>query len=223
MSSTSAPPPAPSPPALPPALPPLQPGESHTELLNMLSLRPYRASDPYLCRVRALGAAKVAEIARIGDMAERMRAYDAFLDLRKGERGASYIERGFLCEYGFNVSIGDDVFVGPNCAFLDVAKIHIGDRTMIGASTSLYTPSHPLSPEARDGLRGAEWALPIAIGADCWLGGSVVVCPGVTIGDGVTVGAGSVVTRDVPDRCVVVGNPARVVKRILESGEVVAA
>lgn len=90
---------------------------------------------------------------------------------------------------------------------------------MFGPNVSLYTPQHPISPEERNGLSGREWASPITIGSDCWIGGSVVVCPGVTIGDGTTIGAGSVVTKDVPARCVAVGNPARVIKRIPLPGQ----
>jgi maltose O-acetyltransferase len=89
---------------------------------------------------------------------------------------------------------------------------------MLGPNVQLYTPEHPVSPEARNGLRGAEWAKPIKIGDNCWLGGGVIVCPGVTIGNGCTIGAGSVVTKDVPDRSVVVGNPGKVVKQIKEDG-----
>lgn len=89
---------------------------------------------------------------------------------------------------------------------------------MLGANCQLYTPSHPISPEARNGLSGPEWAKTIRIGKDCWFGGGVVVVPGVTIGDGVTVGAGSVVTRDLPDRVVAVGNPARIIKKINADG-----
>jgi maltose O-acetyltransferase len=85
---------------------------------------------------------------------------------------------------------------------------------MFGPNVSLYTPQHPISPEERNGLKGREWAVPISIGSDCWIGGNVVVCPGVKIGDGCTIGAGSVVTKDVPARSVAVGNPARVIKSI---------
>ena len=91
---------------------------------------------------------------------------------------------------------------------------------MIGADCKLYTPVHPLSPEERNGLSGPEAAKPITIGRDCWLGGGVTILPGITIGDGVTVGAGAVVTKDVAPRTVVVGVPARAIKRIREDGTV---
>jgi acetyltransferase-like isoleucine patch superfamily enzyme len=93
---------------------------------------------------------------------------------------------------------------------------------MIGANCQLYTPSHPLSPEERNGLSGPEWAKSITVGEDCWLGGGVIVVPGVKIGSGVTIGAGSVVTKDLPDRVVAAGNPCRIIKRIKEDGAVEA-
>lgn len=89
---------------------------------------------------------------------------------------------------------------------------------MLGANAQLYTPAHPISPEARNGLKGPEWAKRIEIGEDCWIGGGVIIVPGVKIGNGVTVGAGSVVTKDLPDRVVAVGNPARVIKKINADG-----
>ncbi len=91
---------------------------------------------------------------------------------------------------------------------------------MIGADVKLYTPTHPLSPEARNGLSGPEAAKPITIGTDCWLCGGCTILPGMTIGNGSTVGAGAIVTHDVPDRVVVVGNPARIIQRIKEDGTV---
>ncbi len=92
---------------------------------------------------------------------------------------------------------------------------------MIGADVKFYTQTHPLSPDARNGLSGPEGAKPITIGKDCWLGGACIILPGITVNDGCTIGAGSIVTRDVPSRCVVVGNPARIIKRIKEDGTIV--
>lgn len=90
---------------------------------------------------------------------------------------------------------------------------------MIGPDVSIYTPIHPISPEERKGLAGEQWAAPVVIEEDCWIGGRVVILPGVTIGRGSTVGAGSVVVKDVPERSVAVGNPARVVRTIPLEGE----
>jgi maltose O-acetyltransferase len=102
----------------------------------------------------------------------------------------------------------------PRDSLAHLSAVTIGSRTLIGPNVSIYAAQHPTAPEARNGIRGREWAAPIEIGHDCWIGGNVVILGGVTIGEGSTVGAGSVVTRDVPERCVAVGNPARVIKRI---------
>ncbi|KAG7284279.1 hypothetical protein NEMBOFW57_010645 [Staphylotrichum longicolle] len=117
-------------------------------------------------------------------------------------------------DYGIHCKIGTEVYINSNCTFLDTCLITIGSRTLIGPNCSFYAATHPTDPFVRNGLRGPEGGKPITIGEDCWFGGSVVVCPGVTIGRGVTVGAGSVVTKDVEDFVVVAGNPARVIKRL---------
>ena len=99
-----------------------------------------------------------------------------------------------------------------NCVILDCAKVTIGANTLFAPGVQIYTAHHPTDPEER--LSGKELATPVRIGANCWLGGNVIVCPGVTIGDNVTVGAGSVVTRDLPSNCVAVGNPCRVIREV---------
>jgi len=114
----------------------------------------------------------------------------------------------------FPSSIGKGVYINFNCTFLDTCTISIGARTLIGPNCSFYAASHPLYPFLRNGTQGPELGAPINIGEDCWFGGNVVVLPGITIGRGVTIGAGSVVTKDVPDFVVVAGNPARVIKHI---------
>ncbi|KAL1835891.1 hypothetical protein VTJ49DRAFT_5912 [Mycothermus thermophilus] len=117
-------------------------------------------------------------------------------------------------DYGYNCKFGPGVYINSNCTFLDTCIITIGARTLIGPNCSFYAATHPVDPAVRNGVLGPEYGKPITVGEDCWFGGNVIVLPGVTIGRGVTIGAGSVVTKDVEDFVVVAGNPARVIKRL---------
>lgn len=123
---------------------------------------------------------------------------------------SSIIEPNFFCDYGYNIEFDGFVYVNHNSVFLDCAKIKIGADTFIGPNCGLYTAVHPTN--AKDRVAGKEWARPITIGNGVWLGGNVVVLPGVTIGDRAVIGAGSVVTKDIPPDTVAVGNPCRVIK-----------
>lgn len=129
----------------------------------------------------------------------------------------------FLCDYGRNIYIGNNVSINMNCTFVDCNNIVIGDDVLIASNVQLYTATHPVELAERyvpDNGQEAErpvfrtYALPITIGSGCWLGGGVIVLPGVTIGDGSVIGAGSVVTRDIPDNSLAVGNPCRVIWEI---------
>jgi maltose O-acetyltransferase len=122
------------------------------------------------------------------------------------------IKPQFWCDYGSNIRIGRNAFVNCNCVWLDCAAIDIGDFLQMGPAVQLYTPEHPLESEAR--RSGLEFARPIRIGNNVWIGGGAIVLGGVTIGDNVVVGAGSVVARDVPANSLVVGNPARVIRQL---------
>jgi maltose O-acetyltransferase len=126
----------------------------------------------------------------------------------------SDIRPPFRCDLGYRTTIGARVFVNFNLVCLDVAPVTIGDDVLIGPNVQLLTPTHPVEP----GPRRDKWeaAQPITIGDNVWLGGGVTVCPGVTIGENTVVGAGSVVTRDLPANVVAVGNPARVLRHIDE-------
>ncbi len=128
----------------------------------------------------------------------------------------------FHCEYGVNITFGDDLFTNFDCTFLDVAPIKIGNGCMFGTRVTLATPVHPLHFEERKqqqyptGYHDLEYAKPITIGNDVWFASCVTVCGGVTIGDGAVIGAGSVVTRDVPARTFVAGVPAKVIREITD-------
>lgn len=122
------------------------------------------------------------------------------------------IEPPFRCDYGSNIEIGDNFFANFNCIFLDCAKIKIGNNVMLGPNVQLYTASHPIDAETRN--KGWEYALPITIGDHVWIGGNVVINPGVKIGDRAVIGAGSVVTKDIPAGVIAFGNPCRVNREI---------
>ena len=126
--------------------------------------------------------------------------------------GQIFIDPPFYCSFGSNIYVGNDIFINLNCFFLDNARIDIGDRVMFGPNVQLYTGSHPPDVETR--RKYLEFAKPIRIGSDVFVGGGAIVCPGVTIGDGSVIGAGSVVTKDIPDGVVAAGNPCRVLRAL---------
>ena len=129
----------------------------------------------------------------------------------------------FICDYGCNIYIGNNVSVNMNCTFIDCNKITIGDNVLISSNVQIYTSTHPVelkerltpdwSPESGEYFC-RTYAHPITIGNGCWIGGGVIILPGVTIGDGSVIGAGSVVTKDIPANCVAAGNPCRVLRKI---------
>jgi maltose O-acetyltransferase len=171
-----------------------------SERAKMLAGELYDASDPGLVAARA----------RARELWARYNAAPAISILEElfEHLGAdAVVERPFHCDYGTNISIGKGFYANVGCVFLDCARIEIGDRVLFGPNVQLYAATHPVEAEAR--REGLEYALPIVIGDDVWLGGAVVVLPGVTIGDRAVVGAGSVVTKDIPADAVAAGNPCR--------------
>ncbi|EMD63547.1 hypothetical protein GGP41_005797 [Bipolaris sorokiniana] len=125
-----------------------------------------------------------------------------------------WIEPPMAMDYGYNVRLGENVFINFNSVFLDTCLITIGSRTLVGPNCSFYSGTHPLDPAVRNGTQGPELGKEIHVGEDCWIGGNVCILPGVTIGRGSVVGAGSVVTKSVPDFTVVAGNPARFIRKV---------
>ena len=118
----------------------------------------------------------------------------------------------FWCDYGYNIEIGENFFANHNTVILDGGKVTFGDNVFIGPNCGFYTAGHPIDARRRN--LGLEYAWPIRVGDNVWIGAGVHVMPGVTIGSNVVIGAGSVVTRDVPDNCVAAGNPCRVIRPI---------
>lgn len=129
-----------------------------------------------------------------------------------GASNRPYIEPDFYCDYGSNIFLGENFYANHHCVMLDGAEIRIGDRVALGPGVHLYTTTHPLNAVQR--ATGEEFIAPIVIGDDCWLGGGVMVMPGVTIGARSVIGAGSVVTRSIPEGVLAMGNPCRVVREI---------
>lgn len=123
-----------------------------------------------------------------------------------------WLQPPFFCDYGSNIKVGDKVFFNFNCVVLDVAQVTIGNRSLFGPNVQIYTATHPMNHEER--ASGLEYAKPISIGEDVWVGGSAVICPGVSIGDRAVIGAGSVVTIDIPEDVFAAGNPCKVIRTL---------
>ena len=124
-----------------------------------------------------------------------------------------WMQPPFFCDYGSNIELGERVFFNFNCIVLDVCRVRIGDYSLFGPAVQIYTATHPLNAEQR---RREEFGKPVDIGSDVWVGGGAIILPGVRIGSRTVIGAGSVVTRDVPDGAFAAGNPCRVIREIAE-------
>lgn len=123
------------------------------------------------------------------------------------------INQPFRCDYGCNIHVGENFMANFNLTVLDEAEVTIGDNAFIGPNVSIFTACHPLDAPRRD--RNIQWAKPVRIGNSAWIGGDTTILPGVTIGNNTVIGAGSVVTKDIPDNVVAAGNPARIIRHIL--------
>lgn len=186
-----------------------------SEKEKMLAGELYDALDPQLSeeRLKTRLLLKALNDSREDEGEERSRILNELIP-QAGE--GLWIQPPFYCDYGTNISIGERVFFNFNCVVLDVAPVTIGSRTLFGPNVQIYTATHPLDHKVR--ASGLELGRPIVIGEDVWVGGSAVICPGVTIGDRSVIGAGSVVTRDIPADVFAAGNPCRVI-RPLTQGE----
>jgi maltose O-acetyltransferase len=185
-------------------------GEPRTNRERMLAGDLYIADDPESgLRAQAVRLAHAYDQAAITDEGG---ARPILAELLGSLGEAAFVKPPLYVDYGEHISIGARTFINYNLTALDVAPITIGADCQFGPNIQLLTPTHPIAPQPRrDRLEGAK---PITIGDNVWLGGGVIVCPGVTIGDNSVVGAGSVVTRDIPTNVIAVGNPARILREI---------
>lgn len=182
-----------------------------TEKEKMLSGKLYNPMDPVLSKERYLARIKFQQINKIPDdqIKERNKL---FKELIGAFDKNFWIEPPFYCDYGYNIKLGKNVFMNFNCTILDVMEVKIGNNVLLGPNVHIYTATHPLDVKTRNSW--LEFAKPVTIGNDVWIGGGAIINPGVTIGNGVIVGSGSIVTKDIPDDVMVAGNPARIIKKI---------
>jgi maltose O-acetyltransferase len=132
-----------------------------------------------------------------------------------GKSEGAFLNPPFYCDYGFNIEVGKNFFANYNCTILDVAKVVIGDNCQMAPNVAIYTAGHPVHPDTRN--TAYEYGIGVTIGDNVWIGGNTVICPGVHIGSNTVIGAGSVVTKDIPDWVIAAGNPCRVIRSITEA------
>ena len=181
-----------------------------TEREKMLAGEPYDPLDPTLvaARTRARDLCQALNATREAEQGERRRL---LRELFATGGDSVWMQPPFFCDYGSNIELGERVFFNFNCVVLDVCPVRIGDFSMFGPAVQIYTPLHPLNAALR---RETEYGKPVEIGSDVWVGGGALILPGVRIGSRTVIGAGSVVTRDVPAGAFAAGNPCRVVRDI---------
>lgn len=180
---------------------------------RMLSGLPYKAWLDNLKEEREQCKEKIYELNMLPPK-DRKNIPDLLKNLF-GKTGVNpWLEPPFHCDYGWNIEVGDYFFANYNLTILDVGKVTIGDNAQIAPNVSIYTAGHPLHPDSRNS--GYEYGIPITIGDNVWIGGNVVILPGVTIGNNVVIGAGSVVNKDIPDNMLAAGNPCKIIREITE-------
>jgi maltose O-acetyltransferase len=187
-----------------------------TEKEKMLAGEIYDPLDSQLCweRDRCRNLCLALNATREDQKEERHRI---LIELLRKETDA-WIQPPFFCDYGTNIVLGNKVFFNFNCVVLDVMEVTIGSNVLIGPSVQIYTATHPISAVER--RKWLESAKPVRIGSDVWIGGGAIICPGVNIGDRSVIGAGSVLTRDIPSDVFAAGNPARVIRVLPPDTEV---
>ena len=182
-----------------------------TEREKMLNGELYLATDAELTRMHALARNLLDRFnfSIPSDVSDRVQIIEHLF----GHIGNNFTVRPpFYCDYGCHIYAGDNLYINYDCTILDCNTVHLGNNVLLAPKVQIYTAYHPTNPELR--LTGKELATPVIIRDNVWLGGGVIVCPGVTIGSNVTIGAGSVVTKDIPNNVIAAGNPCRVIREV---------
>ncbi len=181
---------------------------------RMLANLPYKAWMDGLSKERLENKKKIFRYNNLDPGEEAKK--DELIKEILGKTGENVtIESPFHCDYGYNIEVGENFFANYNLVILDVGKVRIGANAQIAPNVSIYTAGHPIHPDSRNS--GYEYGIDITIGDNVWIGGNTCIMPGVTIGNNVVIGAGSVVTKDLPDNVIAVGNPCRIVREITEA------
>jgi maltose O-acetyltransferase len=182
-----------------------------SEKEKMLCGELYNASDPVLAQERLRARVLLRQFNDSGaeQLVLRKQLLKALIPLLGS---GLWIEPPFYCDYGSNIRSGDKVYFNFNCTILDVMQVTIGSQVLIGPAVQIYTALHPMNPVER--VSGLEFAKPVTIGSEVWIGGGAIICPGVTIGCRSVIGAGSVVTKNIPDDVFAAGNPCRYIKSL---------
>lgn len=185
-----------------------------SEREKMLAGEAYHAMDPELVamRRRARGLCRQINACSDDDEAERNALIHSLFETTSEN---VWIAAPFQCDYGVNIKLGERVLFNFNCVVLDCAEVHIGDNVLVGPGVHIYTGFHPMNPVKR--VAGECLARSVVIGPDVWIGGGAIICPGVNIGSRSVIGAGSVVTRDIPEGVVAAGNPCRVIRPLSDA------
>lgn len=182
-----------------------------TEKEKMIAGEMYNPGDPILLKDREEARRKVRIYNQTLET-EGEKRKELLKDLLGSTGENIYMEPNIRFDYGYNTYVGENFYANFDCTILDVSEVRIGDNCMLAPGVQLYTATHPLHPTERNS--GIEFAKPITIGDNVWIGGNAVINPGVTIGNNAVIASGAVVTKDVPDNVVVGGNPARIIKEI---------
>ena len=180
---------------------------------KMLAGKPYKSFDETLFRERQYAKDLVFQVNTLHP--HKLEERNSILRLLLGATGNNFhIEPPFYCDYGYNITIGENFYSNYNCIILVCARISIGSNVLLGPNVALFAAGHPVHQQPRD--EGFEYAFPITIGNSVWIGGNTVINAGVTVGDNSVIGSGSVVTKDIPANVIAVGNPCRVMRPITD-------